>query len=354
MLFIMVAWAALWTQYGKRSQDRARAMVTIAIVDEGVDMTRAELRGRGAINGDDRRNNGEHDDRNGVIDDAIGYDFLDQDAAPMPGAESGDPSHGTKMAIVALRAAESGGGGAGAVTDLIRVLPLRVATGGIVNTAAVVRALYYAGSRKGRLVVNLSMATFHGIIPDRLVSALAAQPDVLFVMSAGNQGRNVDELQASMCHAHRANMVCVAAIDREDKLSASPRASNFGYAVDLAAFAVNIPIDDSMGNTKLDTGTSLAAAAVSGVAARVWAAAPELRSWEIAQVLCAGARSSDALKAVVRCGVVDMSRALRVVGARTRIETVEALECNPRANSRAATGACRKRSENKKGQVAHA
>ena len=356
MSCVMVAWAAVWwtDSSAKRSDVRARGMVTIAVVDDGVDMTRPELRGRSAINDDEIQDNGVDDDRNGIVDDVTGYDFLDQDAVPMPAAESGDPSHGTKMAIVALRAADSVGDGVTEERELTRVLPLRVATGGVVNTTAVVRALYYAGSRKGRLVVNLSMGTFHSIIPAGLLSALAAQPDVLFVVSAGNQGRDVEKLRASMCHAHAANMVCVAAIDKEDNLSKAPRASNFGASVDLAAFAVDVPIEDSRGKTQLDTGTSLAAAAVSGVAARVWAAAPELRSWEVAQVLCEAARSSDVLKGTVRCGVVDLVRSLRAVGSRTRIETVEALEPKRKANSSASAGLCCRLAGSRKGRTAHA
>jgi len=304
---MMAAWPAVWSaQLHRESTDHARGPVTIVIVDDGVDITRSELRDRLAVNVNEIPNNGVDDDVNGFVDDVMGYDFIEQDPMPMPVPGRDDPSHGTKMAIVALRATgDIRPGTRDATDDVVSVLPLRVATGGVVNTAAVISAIRYAGSRRGRLVVNLSIGTLRSSVPDALLAALAAQPDTLFVISAGNQGKNVDELHSSMCKDHPANVVCVAAIDNDDELSRPPRASNFGYSVDVAAFGVDVAIADSTGEARLDTGTSLAAADVSGVAAGIWVDAPDLRPSEIARILCEGARSSERLEGSVRCGIVD-------------------------------------------------
>ena len=336
---VMAAWSAVfWGHYGRCPAQQPPTPVTIAIVDDGIDPTRMELRRRVAVNVKEIPDNGLDDDGNGFVDDVMGYDFIDQDAVPLPVAESGDPSHGTKMAIVALRAVNGLGVSGRALTDLIRVLPLRVATGGIVNTTAVIRAIRYAGNREEHVVVNLSMGTFRSNFPTALVGELAAQPNVLFVVSAGNQGKNINEMAASLCRNHRANVICVAAIDKGGKLSPPPRASNFGSAVDVAALGVDVGIPNAVGETQLDTGTSLAAAEVSGVAASVWLAAPKMQSSEIAQVLCDGARASDVLRTLVRCGIVDVSRSLRLAVSRMRSEEAESLESSWKADLKAVPG----------------
>ena len=258
------------------------APVTIVIVDNGVDTSRPDLR-RWA--------------------DSTGRDFFDNDATAAPSVASGDPAHGTMMALVAMKGA--------AHSDLIKLLPLRVANERSVDSAAVADAIRFSGQRKDRAVVNLSLGTDCAQVPDAVSDAITRQTGLLFVVSAGNQGRRLDDTNAGLCRATAGNVVCVAAVDDADKLSVAPRASNYGPAVDVAAVGVDVDVEASDGARRVDTGTSLAAAYVSGVAAQIWSAAPSLTAREIAQVLCSSARKSRVLADSVRCGVVDAARSLR-------------------------------------------
>lgn len=300
--------------------------MTIVLVDDGVDTSHADLRDRIAVNGGERPDNGVDDDRNGLIDDVKGYDFMEGDSLAIPSSASGDPSHGTMMGLVALDAARLGTLGDQRLAELIKIVPLRVADDRIVDVAAVIAAIRYAGNRGGRSIVNLSLGSFRRTLPRSLLDAIAREQNVIFVVSAGNQGKRVDGAGSSLCQSEAENVVCVAAIDAHDKLSVSPRASNFGPLVDVAAIGVDVGVTGSSGSTRTETGTSLAAAHVSGVAARVWSAAPGLNATEIARVLCTGARRSAALgDDLVRCGIVDPIRSLRAATSgpgRTKISSL--------------------------------
>jgi subtilisin family serine protease len=296
---------------------RATAPVTIAVIDDGVDVSHPELRGR--IAGNDAEHPGDRvdDDHNGFIDDVNGYDFLEADPVAVPNVASGDPSHGTMMAIVALRAARIATHDDMESADLIKILPLRVADEKNVDAVAVANAIHYASSRSGHSVVNLSIGTIRRTLPGGLIAAIIREQNIVFVVAAGNRGKRIDEIGTSLCRIQE-NVVCVAAVDTNDRLSRSPKASNFGPLVELAAMGVDVTIPGSNGSNRTETGTSLAAAYVSGVAARVWSAAPQLNAADITRVLCSGARKSHVLGESVRCGIVDALRSLHMAMATSR------------------------------------
>jgi subtilisin family serine protease len=289
-----------------------RGSVTIAVVDDGIDMSHPELRQRIAVNPDEVPDNGVDDDHNGFVDDVRGYDFLDGDNSATPASGSGDPSHGTMMALIALRAGEAAGASSEAQwVALVKILPLRVANDSTVDADAAANAISYAGSRGGRFIVNLSLGTIRRSLPEALRAEIGRQREMLFVVAAGNQGKSIAAMRASLCRIASPNVVCVAAIDGNDRLATFPKPSNFGPLVDIAALGVGVPVFGSNGSRRVETGTSLAAATASGIAARVWSSAPALSAAEVAQALCAGARQSDALGGAVRCGIVDAARSLR-------------------------------------------
>ena len=71
---MMAAWPAVWSaQLHRESTDHARGPVTIVIVDDGVDITRSELRDRLAVNVNEIPNNGVDDDVNGFVDDVMWF-----------------------------------------------------------------------------------------------------------------------------------------------------------------------------------------------------------------------------------------------------------------------------------------
>jgi subtilisin family serine protease len=194
--------------------------------------------------------NGADDDGNGIVDDAHGADFVGRSVnAP---ATDGDPTddnvidggHGVHTAGTMGAAGNNGVGISGVAQD-VRIMPLRVCSfftapdpsdsGTVCPSSAQILAINYAGAHGAR-AANMSLGgpTFNATVQ----AALAANPQVLFVISAGNggddgDGDDNDALPTYPCSYPLENIVCVAAIDQADGLADF---SNFGArAVDLGA-----------------------------------------------------------------------------------------------------------------------
>lgn len=204
--------------------------------------------------------NGVDDDHNGIVDDTNGADFVGRSVnAP---AVDGDPTddnlndggHGVHTAGTMGAAGNNGVGVSGVAQD-VRIMPLRVCSwftdtnfsdgrddsDTICPADAQVQAINYAGSHGAR-AANMSFGgtTINTAVRD----ALAANPGVLFVISAGNDGQDNDpggvphypcayDPSTSGIAGAVDNVVCVAATDQADNLAAF---SDFGAStVDVGA-----------------------------------------------------------------------------------------------------------------------
>ncbi len=70
----------------------------------------------------------------------------------------------------------------------------------------------------GAKVVNASLGG-PGLLPQAQLDAVNASPNTLFVVAAGNDGNNNDVSPRYPCNLPAANVVCVAATDRNDALA---------------------------------------------------------------------------------------------------------------------------------------
>lgn len=156
-----------------------------------------------------------------------GTDVVDGDASPAD-AEG----HGTLVAGIIGARGDDGVGMAG-VAWRLGLVPVRVldANGGG-SSAKIAEGMRYAGQRGVRLAnASLGGASNSTVIAE----AISANPGTLFVVAAGNEGKDVDQPGQGLypCALALENVLCVANTDASDRLS---RSSNFGArSVDLAA-----------------------------------------------------------------------------------------------------------------------
>lgn len=146
-----------------------------------------------------------------------------------------------------------------------------------------------------------------------LAIAMYENPDVLFVMAAGNSSENNDKILPSPAYLSRffPNALTVASVDRYNRLSDF---SNYGArSVQIAAAGEQI-LSDVLGGVKCRMdGTSMASPKVAGSAAAVRARFPSLTAPDVRRILLASAQTdSDLQGRVCTSGIVDVTQALRL------------------------------------------
>jgi subtilisin family serine protease len=283
--------------------------VTVAVIDSGMTLSHPDLAPNRFVNpGEAQGRTGVDDDGNGLVDDVGGYDFVEGDGTPQD-----VDGHGTHVAGT-LGARGGDGVGVAGVTWGSRLLPLRVLDGAGGGTASdAIRAYGYA-ARAGARVANLS---FGGPTPSRAErDALAAAPNVLFVAAAGNDGEDNDVVGSYPCEYELANVVCVAASDRDDRLA--PFSNHGATSVDLAAPGVRIAGPHLGDGYAYLSGTSMAAPHVAGAAALALSRNPGLTTAGLRSVLLDSADRRPALAGRVATGArLDAAAAVASAGAAT-------------------------------------
>lgn len=146
---------------------------------------------------------------------------------------------------------------------------------------------------------------------------LGAATNTLFVLAAGNDGLNNDELPVSPANAEANNKIVVAATLGSEKLASF---SNYGLKVDVAAPGVIIR-SSIPGNEYLPlSGTSMAAPYVTNVAARLKELNPSLSPEGLKRLLCETVDVKPWLKGKVRTGgIVNPHRAYRAAELSVRV-----------------------------------
>ena len=270
------------------------AGVTVAVVDTGLLRTHPDLAGRLATNpgeegtdllGRDKRSNGADDDGNGYVDDWQGWDFVSNaasglaegDATPGPDNDpQDDHGHGTHVAGTIAAERDNEIGIAGVAPDA-HVLPLRAlsATGSGTDIDAA-EAFDYAGDL-GIRIVNASLGGTSAAPSSWEKRAIAAHPNTLYVVAAGNDGTDLDAASTAVspCMVDAPNVLCVGATDPNDKRASF---SNVGRT-NVDVFAPGVAIwstsrNDPVTSYESKSGTSMATPNTAGAAALALAANP--------------------------------------------------------------------------------
>jgi subtilase family protein len=224
--------------------------ILVAVIDNGIDTTHPELA------------------------DVIAGNF-DATGRPEPPAR-----HGTGMAgTIAAHARLTG------VAPAARILAIRAfgSTGKSDESTslALLKSIDWAVSNGAR-VINMSFAGPRD--PEMaLVMAAAAKKGVVLVAAAGNAGAKSPPLYP----AADPNVIAVTATDSDDKLFVQ---SNRGRHVAVAAPGVDIVAPAPSGTYQFTSGTSVAAAQVSGIAALLLDAKPGLTPQAVRKALLSTAK----------------------------------------------------------------
>jgi len=268
--------------------------VVVGVIDTGVDFNHPDLAGRRWVNpgetgldqrGRDKATNGKDDDRNGYVDDASGWDFINNDNNPMD-----DHGHGTHVSGTIAGNGNDGIGviGVAGLNPSVQIMPLKfLGANGSGTDAGAVDAILYASKfldASGDNVVRLTSNSWgRSGAPSSTMENAILTAGALFVAAAGNGSTNDVHYPAGYSAP---NLISVAASDSNDGLASF---SNYSPDwVDLAAPGVSI-LSCLPGNTYASwNGTSMATPHVSGVAALLMSQNPGLSVDDVkAQILSA-------------------------------------------------------------------
>ena len=106
-------------------------------------------------------------------------------------------------------------------------------------------------------------------------------------------------------------MIAVSATDLDDKVY---RNANRGKYIAIAAPGVDILVPAPDGGYQLTTGTSVAAAHISGVVALLKERNPQLRSADVRNILSISAKNIGPVRTDIGAGLVDPVQALTKAG----------------------------------------
>ena len=265
------------------------AGVVVGVVDSGVDADHPQLRGK-------------------VLP---GRDFF------LVGQLRGNfdcVSHGTAVASIIVASPAKGTGFRG-VAPNARVLPVRITDRDLndsgeptpIDPNAIARGIRYA-TDQGAKVINLSLSGYRDYPAVRGAVAYARSKDVLLVAAAGNRQTDGTTSTPSFPAADD-GVLGVGAIDVAGQRSGD---SQIGPFVDLVAPGDGVLAATRVAGHNYWKGTSFAAPFVSGVAALVRSAWPDLTAAQVAERLVAtaapapgGARSPE-----YGAGILDPYRAV--------------------------------------------
>lgn len=271
----------------------------------------SDINGNGFIDGGDlledpNWENGLDDDRNGFLDDLIGWDSYDDDNDPAPVSNN----HGTKSAQIIGGVGNNGIGGAG-LNWQVRMVPIRVRAGGAARIASdIVDGFDYALVSDAS-IVNAAWRSSPRMAENPLETASEFSQDIfdaidrtreaglLVVTAAGNGGRDTDAHPWYPQSHDVDNMISAAALSAtNDQLDLSS-VTNWGRTtVELASPTTN-------------GATSHALSVTTGVAALIKSQHPD---WTYAQIKDRMLQSVDPLPSLdgktVSGGKINAAKAL--------------------------------------------
>jgi subtilisin family serine protease len=230
--------------------------VTVVHVDSGIAYDQPHLAARLAR------------DKAGRI---LGTDLWDEDGLPYDADTSLSPflvrRHGSLVADVLLKEGPP-----------IRLVPIRYPRNNMNKFSQVVEIAYKVGAKIAALPMGSNTASEWSAFRD----AAAKHPEILFVVSAGNNGRDIDARPVYPAAFALKNLLVVTSVTESGLIA---RGSNWGaVAVDIGVPAEQLSARDYRGRERPVAGSSFAVPRVAALAARLLAANP---LWQAVQLKAA-------------------------------------------------------------------
>jgi subtilisin family serine protease len=263
--------------------------ITVAVLDTGVDYTHVDLFDNIWVNSREIAGNGLDDDSNGFIDDVNGWDFVDGDRNPID-----VESHGTHVS--GIIAATNNGIGVTGIAYSAKIMPLRVITDTRHLSLTAFDTYVASGIRyaiqNGAKVINLSLGSqpsepTMASTQSALQQARAA--GVVVVMAAGNdrEGGATQPIEPALFSQNNLG-IAVGAIDDSQRVAyfSNPAGQRMDFVV-----APGVDVHSTIAGNQYASwsGTSMAAAYVTGVVALLLSANPTLTPDQVEDALIATA-----------------------------------------------------------------
>ncbi len=235
--------------------------VTVAHIDSGVNYLLPEIAARLARDGVGR---------------PLGLDLWEDDGRPFDGDQRRSPffpiRHGTPVASLLIAEAPT-----------VRLLPIRFPRHDMARMSEAVQAAAAAGAR----IVALPLGSRDRADWIGFAAAAATYPELLFIVSAGNDGRDIDLTPVYPASLRLDNLIVVTSSDAFGRLAPG---SNWGAAsVDLMVPAEGLTVTDYRGARGTASGSSYAVPRVAALAARLLEKNPDWTAAELKRALFARA-----------------------------------------------------------------
>lgn len=281
--------------------DAGAAPVVVAVIDTGLDWNHLDISWNNIwTNPGEKPDNGVDDDKNGFVDDIIGWNFYGDNNKPWD-----HDGHGTFVTGV-IAATWGNGAGLAGINPKARIMVLKALNNfGHSRASYLASALVYAADNGAR-VINMSVGGKGLTRIEREAVAYAHSRGAVIVVAAGNEGIDVEDFGI----AGLDEVIAVAATDFDDRRA---RFSNWGKAIDIAGPGLDVLGPRARRTDLMEgipgveytargayvgddkryyraSGTSFSAPIVTGIASLVLVNRPKLTNVEVRRILLNSAR----------------------------------------------------------------
>lgn len=267
--------------------------MTIAVIDSGIQYTHDAFNDSIWTNKKEVPD-GIDNDNNGYIDDIYGWNFYSNNNDISEGSKETD--HGTHIVGTLCAYGENSlvrGVLGGLDFDIMCLKILDEKNNG--NVEDLKKAIMYA-ENNGADICCLSIDSVY----DSELESYIKQSDMLFVVSAGNDGKNIDNDPVYPASYSSNNIVVVANVCSDGQLNET---SNYGIkTVDIAAPGTDIISTASLNSYTYETGSSMSVPFVAGVIALTYCNSDTIDLITAKEIVLQSVKKTESLKEVTSTG----------------------------------------------------